>query len=65
MSDTEDELAGYVAGLIVSPVMILTSEWMAAVWGGGVFANMGEAECYSTREFEADRHANSLQLVDS
>ena len=39
------ELDGYVAGLIVCPVMIPPSEWLNTVWGGeDAFADIAEAE---------------------
>ena len=39
------ELDGYVAALIVCPDMILPSEWLPGVWGGGhEFADVAEAE---------------------
>ena len=42
---TIGELDGYVAALIVSPEMILPSEWLPGVCGGeGAFANLAEAE---------------------
>ena len=41
---TIGELDGYVAALIVSPEVVLLSEWLPGVWGGeGEFADLAEA----------------------
>ena len=46
---TIGELDGYVAALIVSPEVVLPSEWLPGVWGGeGEFAELAEAKAIVT-----------------
>ena len=58
------ELDGYVAGLLVSPEMVMPSEWLPIVWGGdykGTFAAAPTSE--ETLGVVMERYNRVAQLL--